>query len=85
MRPLGYIGKINPRKRHIVVGNAANVRCSVVNGDSADMPEGIVVDWWLHFPRSATTTGTPRKPLSVWTILLCIAVCRYMCSGVHML
>ena len=57
-------------------GNAANVRCSVLNGESADLAEDIVVGWSQRFPRSAT----PRKPFSVWTILLCIAV-----SGVHML
>ena len=53
--------------------NAANVgiRCSVLNGESADVPEDIVVDWSLRYPRSAT--ATPRKPFSVWTILLCIA------------
>ena len=63
----------------------ANVglRCSVLNGESADVPEDIVVDWSLHYPRSATATGTPQKPFSVWTILLCIAVS--VCSGVHML
>ncbi len=42
--------------------NAANVdlRCSVLNGESADVPEDIVVDWSLRYPRSAT--ATPRKP-----------------------
>ena len=55
---------MNPGKRHIVVGNAANVRCSVLNGDSADVPEDIVADWSLRFPRSATAT------CSMWTILL---------------
>ena len=64
-------------------GNAANVglRCSVLNGESADVPEYIVVDWSLRYPRSAT--ATPRKPFSVWTILLCIAV--GVCSGGYML
>ena len=53
------------------------------------MPEDILVGWSLHFPRSATATGTPRKPCSVQTILLCIAVCarysgvaRIFCGGV---
>ena len=54
-------------------------------GESADVPEDIVVDWSLCFPRSATATGTPRKPFSVLTILLCFAVCGYVYSGVHML
>ena len=49
-------------------------------GESADVHENIVVAWSLHFPRYATATGTPRKPFSVWTILLCNAVCRpYTC------
>ena len=48
------------------------IRCSVLNGESADVPEDIVVDWSLRYPRSAT--ATPRKPFSVWTIRLCIAV-----------
>ena len=58
--------------------NAANVglRRSVLNGESADVPENIVVAWSLRFPRYATATDTPRKPFSVWTILLCIAVSR---------
>ena len=44
------------------------------------MPDNIVVAWSLRFPRYATATGTPRKPSSVWTPLLCIAVCRpYTC------
>ena len=46
-----------------------------------DVPEDIVVDWSLRYLRSAT--ATPRKQFSVWTILLCIAVC--VCSEVHML
>ena len=64
-------------------GNAANVglRCSVLNGESADVLEDIVVDWPLRYPRSAT--ATPRKPFSVWTILLCIAL--GVSSGGHML
>ena len=64
-------------------GNAANVglRCSVLNGESADVPEDIVVDWSLRYPRSAT--ATPRKAFSVWTILLCIAV--GVCSGGHIM
>ena len=64
-------------------GNAANVgiRCSVLNGESADVPEDIVVDWSLRYPRSATATH--RKPFSVGTMLLCIAV--VVCSGGHML
>ena len=57
----------------------------MLNGESADVPEDIVVDWSLRLPRSATATGTPRKPFSVWTILLCTAVSGYVCSGVHML
>ena len=48
------------------------LRCSVLNGESADVPEDIVVDWSLRYPRSAT--ATPRKPFSVWTIRLCISV-----------
>ena len=64
-------------------GNAANVglRCSVFNGESADVLEDIVVDWSLRYPRSAT--ATPRKPFSVWTILLCIAL--GVSSGGYML
>ena len=46
-----------------------------------DVPEDIAVGWSLRYLRSAT--ATPRKQFSVWTILLCIAVC--VCSGVHML
>ena len=52
--------------------NAANVRCSVLNGENAGVPEDIVVDWSLRFPRSAMATGTSRKPSAVWTIVLCI-------------
>ena len=52
----------------------------MASGERADMPENIVVAWSLRFPRYATATGTPRKPFSVWTLLLCIAVCRpYTC------
>ena len=67
----------------VFFGNAASIclRCSVLNGESADVPEDIVVDWLLRYPRSAT--ATPRKPVLVWTILLCIAV--GVCSGGHML
>ena len=46
------------------------------NGESADVPEDIAVDWSLRYPRSATARPlvyTP-KAISVWTILLCIAV-----------
>ena len=53
----------------------------MLNGESADVPEDIVVDVSLHYPRSATATH--RKPFSVWTILLRIAV--GVCSGGHML
>ena len=53
-----------------------------LNGENVDVTEDIIVDWSLRFPRSATTTSTF---LSVWTLLLCIAVSRYECSGVHML
>ena len=56
-------------------GHAANVslRCSVLNGESVDVPEDIVVVRSLRYPRSAT--ATPRKPFAVWRILLiCIAV-----------
>ena len=44
----------------------------MLNGESADVPEDIVVDWALGYPRSATATS--RRPFSAWTILLCIAV-----------
>ena len=44
----------------------------MLNGESAGVPEDIVVDWLLRYPRSAT--ATPRNPFLVWTILLCIAV-----------
>ena len=40
----------------------------MLNDESADVPEDIVMDWSL---RSATATGTPRKPFTVWKILLC--------------
>ena len=62
-------------------GNAAKVglRCSLLNGESADVSEDIVVDWSLRYPRSPT--ATPRKPFSVWTILYYIAV--GVCSGGH--
>ena len=70
---LAVSGKLIQVKRHTVVGNTANV------------PEDFVADWSLRFPHSAMATGTPRKPRSVWTILLCIAVCRYVCSGEHLL
>ena len=54
-----------------------------LNGESADVPENIVVAWWsLRFPRYTTATGTPRQPFSVWPILLCIAYVD-VCSGVH--
>ena len=51
---------LNPVK--LFFGNAANVGlcCSVLNGESADVPDDIVVDWSLRYPRSAT--ATPRKP-----------------------
>ena len=54
-------------------GNAANVdlRRSMLNGESADVPENIVVASSLRYPWFAMATGTPRKPFSVWTILLC--------------
>ena len=50
--------------RKMFFGKAANVAlcCSVLNGESADVPEDIVVDWSLRYPRSATATGTPQKP-----------------------
>ena len=62
-------------------GNAANVglRCFVLNGESADVPNDIVVDWSLRYPLSAT--ATLRKPFPVWTILSCIAV--GVCCGGH--
>ena len=60
-------------------GQHIGLRCSVLNGQSADVPEDIVVDWLLRYPRSAK--ATPRKPFLVWTILLCIAV--GVCSGGH--
>ena len=50
--------------------NAANVRCSVLNDERTDVPEDVVVDWSLPFPRSATATGTLRMVLSVWMKLL---------------
>ncbi len=68
----------------VFFGNAANVslRCSVLNSENADVPEDNAVDWSLRYPRSAT--ATPRKPFSVWRILLiCIAV--GVCSGGRML
>ena len=51
----------------MVLGNAANVGLcwSVLNGESADVPEDIVVDWSLRYPRSATATGTPKAIFSV--------------------
>ena len=70
----------------VFFGNAANVglRCSVLNGESADVPEYIVVDCSLRYTRSATARPYTRKPFSVWTILLiCIVVGA--CSGGHML
>ena len=48
-------------KRYTLVRKAANVRCSVLNGERADVPEDIVVDSSLRFPRSATATGTPES------------------------
>ena len=56
-----------------------------VKRQECNVPEDIVglVDWSLRYPRSEM--AAPRKQFSVWTILLCIAVCRSMCSGVHML
>ena len=42
-------------------------RCSVLNGESVDVPEDIVVDWSLRYPRSAT--ATPRKPFSAMSQL----------------
>ncbi len=65
-----------------VFGNAVNVclRSSVLNGESAYVPEDIVVDWSLRYPARYRYA---RNPFSLWTILLCIAVC--VCTGVHML
>ena len=37
----------------------ASLRRSVLNGESADVPENSVVGWSLRFPRYATATGTP--------------------------
>ena len=65
----------------LVFGNVANVRCSVLSGKSADMPEDIIVDWSLRFPRSVTATGTPKAVFSVDD--KCIAVCGYLCSRLH--
>ena len=48
----------------------------MLNDESADVPEDIVMDWSL---RSATATGTPRKPFSVWKTVM--PVCG--CFGVH--
>ena len=58
-------------------GNAANVglRCSVLNGESADVPGDIVVDWSLRYPRSAT--AGPYTPKAIFSVCVC--------SGGHML
>ena len=43
--------------------DVANVKCSVLNGKSADVPEDIVEDWSLRFPRSATATRYTLKAI----------------------
>ncbi len=70
----------------LVFGNAANVRCSVLNrrecGRAWRYCSGLVV------AILAVCNGSRYTPeaISVWTILLlCIAACGYVCSGVHML
>ena len=35
----------------------------MLNGESADVPEDIVADWSVRFPRSAPATGTPEKAM----------------------
>ena len=72
-------------KAHCCLKRGQRTLFCVKRRESTDVPEDIVADWSLRFPRSATATGTPRKPFSVWTILLCIAVYGYMCSGEHIL
>ena len=50
------------------------------------MPEGIVVDWFLRFPRSATTTGTPKSHFQCGRYCHALPyVGGYVCFGVHML
>ena len=70
-----------------VFWSAANVglHCSVLNGETADVPEDIVVDRLLRYPRSAM--ATPRKPFLDRTIIFNIGICIAVgvCSGGHML
>ena len=63
-----------------VVGNAANVCCSVLNGESADVPDGIVVDWSLRFPRY-----TPKAMFSVDDAVMHCRMWIRVFRGVHVI
>ena len=64
-------------------GNAANVGLhrSVLNGESADVPEDIVVDWSLRYPRSALATGTPHTFSVDDTVMHC-RICVFRSANV---
>ena len=67
-------------------GNAANECCSVLNGESADVPEDIVHSGLVAaFP--AVCNGYRYTPKAIFSVddTECIAVCGYVCPGVHML
>ena len=42
-------------------GQRIGLRCYVLNGESADVPEYIVVDWSLRYLRCAMAIGTPES------------------------
>ena len=54
----------------------------VLNGEKADVSEYIVVDWSLHFQRSATATVHPESYFKCgrYCYALPYGVYRYVCS-----
>ena len=75
------LGRLNQEKAALLGENAAKagLGCSVLNRESAGVPEDAVADRSLRFPAFCNAL---RKTFSVWTKLL---VCRYACTGVHTL
>ena len=67
--------------------NAANVglRCSVLNIESANVPEDIVVDWSLRYSRSATARPYTTKAIFSVDDTVNIFIVVSVCSGGHML
>ena len=47
----------------------------MLNGESVDVPEDIVADWSLRFPRSATATGT-HTPKAIFSVDDTVKDCR---------